>query len=311
LPSSEGGHQQYELFPDPSLVTITGSKPSSPSLLQQNPTSRDINITWSALGYGKFQFNNKYCSADFRFSNLHMKFNTTNRLPWLKNNENAGPEGWLGYTTLLPCHYYVHSVGSDCSYSLKLLDQNLLIKGNGYTHIEGNHGNFFPDGWVWSQAIAPSNSASLGIVAGKFTIGPISPLNFIIYFRKNDKIWNFGSTQLDYVSYDIDSSNGIVKIVALSPTRDRKVKVEISITKPFGKAFGKAVHIPTPTGFSNTPGCRESYSAKAVVYCYERSNDNKFVEVEHQIFPLSCLEFGGSYCNVGRIKSSQIESLFT
>lgn len=292
------------MFPDPSLVTITGSKPTSPSLLSNMiEISRDINITWSASGFGQFHFNNKYCSADFRFPNLHMKFNSTNRVPWLKNNDNAGPEGWLGYTTLLPCHYYVHSVGSNCSYSLKLLDKNLLLKGSGYTHIEGNHGNCFPDGWVWSQAIAPSNEASLGLVAGKFTIGPISPLNFIIYFRKKDKIWNFGSTQLDYVSYDIDSSKGIVKIVALSPTKDTKIKIVISITKPSSHAFGKAVHIPTPKGFSNTPGCRESYSAKGIVHCYERSTNNEYIEVEQHVFPLTCLEFGGSYTSVGRITS--------
>jgi len=33
LPSAEGGHQQFELFPNPSQVTITGSSPSSPSIL--------------------------------------------------------------------------------------------------------------------------------------------------------------------------------------------------------------------------------------------------------------------------------------
>jgi hypothetical protein len=241
-----------------------------------------------------------------------MKFNSTNRLQWMKNNDNAGPEGWLGYTTLLPCHYYVHSVGSNCSYSLKLLNKNLLLNGNGYTHIEGNHGNFFPDGWVWSQAIAPFNKASLGLVAGKFSIGPISPLNFILYFRKNGRVWNFGSTRLDKFKYDIDSTRGIVKIVAFSPSKNSKIKIKISLSKSPAIAFGKPVHIPTPIGFSNTPGCRESYSANTVVDCYERSNNENstYICIERQTFSLTCLEFGGSYTNIGHITSNPNENIY-
>jgi hypothetical protein len=38
------------------------------------------------------------------------------------------------------------------------------IRGRGLAHIEGNHGTFFPEGWVWSQAVSEDNTASLGLV---------------------------------------------------------------------------------------------------------------------------------------------------
>ena len=35
---------------------------------------------------------------------------------------DRAPEGWLGKTGLLPCHYAVHSLGSDATYHVELLD---------------------------------------------------------------------------------------------------------------------------------------------------------------------------------------------
>eukprot|EP00596_Hydrurales_sp_CCMP1899_P001734 CAMPEP_0119054648 /NCGR_PEP_ID=MMETSP1177-20130426/75217_1 /TAXON_ID=2985 /ORGANISM="Ochromonas sp, Strain CCMP1899" /LENGTH=97 /DNA_ID=CAMNT_0007034965 /DNA_START=1035 /DNA_END=1325 /DNA_ORIENTATION=- len=88
--------------------------------------------------------------------------------------------------------------------------------GKGYTHIEGNHGSFFPSGWVWSQAILEDNKASFGLTAGKFEIGAIEPMTFILFVRKGDKRTIFRTTGLDDIRYTVDGIVGFVNITAYS-----------------------------------------------------------------------------------------------
>jgi hypothetical protein len=212
--TKDEGILNYEAFPEPNTVTITGSSPSVPSVLANFRSSfkQNTNITWTAENIGYFKLTDEECSADFKLGGSHIKFSTMNRMPWSRSNiYSAGPEGWLGYTSLLPCHYFVHSVGSDCTYSLSLPVQNekrgsdrgqsddkgdpnrplipdetvrnVLCSGTGYSHIEGNHGSFFPSGWVWSQSISPVNNASFSLTGGKFEIGFLTPVTFILFVR--------------------------------------------------------------------------------------------------------------------------------
>eukprot|EP01037_Dinobryon_pediforme_P040184 gene40184-49202_t len=59
-------------------------------------------------------------------------------------------------------------VGSRCSYEVQTFGDRIdskglssdRITGQGYAHIEGNHGSFFPEGWTWCQGIAPSNETA-------------------------------------------------------------------------------------------------------------------------------------------------------
>ena len=276
-----------ELFPSEDIVTISGGKATTP-LTSRLPLhgSPAINITWAADGIGHFKFQEEYCEADINFNEFRLRFNATSRLPWSddSNANSAGPEGWLGFTSLLPCHYFVHSVGSPCDYSIELpakdstedflpapppllfsgpvhprepslpgisdrvssiflvrgletrdqqslgqIDWSVLtsasaslngagmlrpvaeeedsdcgkqnnkpemIYGKGWAHIEGNHGTFFPEGWVWAQAVNEDNSASLSLVMGKFKIGVVAPLNTVLYVRSSKRVRIFRSTDL-------------------------------------------------------------------------------------------------------------------
>jgi hypothetical protein len=326
--TKDEGIVNYEAFPEPNTVTITGSSPSLPSILANFRPSfkQNTNITWTAENIGYFKLTNEECSADFKLGGSHIKFSTINRMPWSRSNiYSAGPEGWLGYTSLLPCHYFVHSVGSDCTYSLSLPThnekrgsnggqsdvkgnqnrsllpdetvRNILCTGTGYSHIEGNHGSFFPSGWVWSQSISPVNNASFSLTGGKFEIGILAPVTFILFVRTGRTTKIFRTTGFDAFSYDLDGVTGTAKLTAHSFSgKDRVDLVIQSKSSVSGGSFGAPLYIPTAKGFSNTPGCVETYTADALLTLYERDKSaSEYIEKERLTFPLTAFEFGGSF----------------
>lgn len=337
LSTKAEGTYHFEAFPERNSVTVTGSAPSVQTLMANfRPSlSKETNITWSVKDVGYFKFNDEECSADFKLGGAHIKLSTKKRKPWSKSNiYSAGPEGWLGYTALLPCHYFVHSVGSDCSYVMRLplknedfsdrrnapsatdLSQNNVeareFVGSGYTHIEGNYGSFFPSGWVWSQAISPSNRASFSLTGGKFEIGIFAPITFILYVRIGEKTKIFRTTGLDSFTYDVDGIIGYTKIIAHSLSKRDRVEVIIRPKSTIAKgSFGPPLYIPTANGFRNNPGCIETYTADADVTCLELDEKTlEYVEKSHTSFPLTALEFGGSFQGIrsqSRIKISDLQ----
>jgi hypothetical protein len=303
--------KQAECFPSSSSVAITGG-----ARLGDSGISKGLNVTWSAKNIGKFEFNDNCCRGKFHFSDsdLLLEFNATNRIPWGgsgtgKESGNLrldGPEGWLGYTPFLPCHYFVHSVGSSCAYSVTCGDEKGKKKnfeGSGFAHIEGNYGTFFPEGWVWSQAVAENNAASFSLVAGKFLIAGFSSMNVIVYLRRrNGKTAVFRTTDLDSTSFSIDRTRGNVRIKAESNLRPSKQRLLVSIDAqlPTEINFGPAISIPTAKGFSNLPGCKETYTARITVTLFDITNKKE----EKYLFNLAALEFGGTFVEQNEVFSN-------
>ena len=181
--TTEGVHH-YEAFPEPDDVCIQSGE-------------SNLNMTWTSSKHGYFSIDNNICQLDFRLnggtnsdnnnskstnssagtrqenkSACHIAFKSINRLPWSYDDPlTAGPEGWLGKSMLLPCHYYIYSTGSDVSYRIELegpseegsiehsnsgtnsvSDRDSLgssrsgrvgsrvLTGQGHMHAEGNYG---------------------------------------------------------------------------------------------------------------------------------------------------------------------------
>lgn len=291
---------QRESFPSPEVVAIKGMHST---IMTTEDFPDCLNISWTANGLGNFQCSDKATVADFNFGDgFSVKMRATNRIPWSrKHPESAGPEGWLAHTNLLPCHYYVYSAGSSCDYSVEYPVANSfprLAKGCGFAHIEGNSGTFFPEGWVWAQAISADNKASLSFVAGKFVIGAISPINFVLYLRLSDRVVIFRSTDLDRFHYDLDGISGTVNVSATSTFKNNgRIELRMRAEGPLhSTAFGDPIFIPTALGFSNSPGCRETYTATAVATIWEYDHETRRDFVKETVeFPMTALEFGGSF----------------
>ena len=293
-------HEEY--FPPPASVRVTGDLPARRALLSSSAqhSPPPLNVTWAAAGLGSFTLEEGRFSADFALGETAIRLEGGQRSPWSREDLLDGPEGWLGYTTLLPCHYFVHSVGSPCRYSLTLprhgtgaesLRRGQRLEGRGYTHVEGNHGTFFPKGWCWAQAVSADNDASLSLVLGEFDIGPARPLSVVLFCRtRKHGTFVFRTTDLDRISIrTLDCAAGRVQLVASSLLPGRP-SVELLISAPPG-SFGPPVHIPTAGGFSSDPGCRESYEATALMRVVGDGGD----VLEEESLPLACLEFGNAF----------------
>lgn len=282
-----------ELFPDPDTVQISGSAPGMPNLFLMPSTALvPLNITWVAQGRGRFTFTEAACTADFSLgAGTRVQFQSSKRAPWSHEDLMQGPEGWLGYTTLLPCHYFIHSTGSACRYSIDV--GGVQLRGKGWSHIEGNYGTFFPVGWVWSQAITAGNKESYSLIVGKFDIGSFRPLSVVLYLRTQRGFRVFRTTDLDDIKVHALDNKGIVRLTAVS--RSTRYKVELVVSTP-RDSFGKPVHVPTAHGFSCEPGAKESYVAVATAKCFTFNDDLGTHELDEEVvFELSCLEFGNSF----------------
>jgi hypothetical protein len=83
-----------------------------------------------------------------------------------------------------------------------------------------------------------------------------------------------------------------IKAFSLLKASER-VELSINSQKPVSKAFGKPIFIPTAIGFSNSPGCIETYTALATILIKNKKNEI----IEKYEFPLTALEFGGAFVN--------------
>lgn len=280
-------------FPDPASVNVSGSQPSASSSFS---SLKDVDVTWKASNIGSFKFTEESCQINFNFGGIYLQCETSSRIPWKDSSKGVhtdGPEGWLGYTSLLPCHYYVHSIGSTGAYSFTCPDGS-CCSGQALHHIEGNHGLFFPEGWVWCQAVSADNDASMSFVGGKFVIGPVTQMNFIVYFRYDNKIRIFRTTDMDSIEHFISFLTGRVKIRASSLLGSDRVEIEVKAKGGDQGCFGHPIHIPTSLGFSNKPGCRETYTAQATVTIVQDSSSfGEALKTLH--FDQVALEFGATF----------------
>lgn len=213
-----------------------------------------------------------------------------------------GIQGWLGRTPLLPCRYFVHSLASRTTYSLRLRPRPpslatstrppTHLAGQGYAHMESNHGNCFPSAWIWCNAIGPDRAVSLLMVGGKFEIGPSAPTTWILTLRSPRFNWVFRTTDLDEVNAHLQYTTGTLQVQARSRCGRRRLTV--SLCAPVG-SFGAPIYVPTAQGFSCQPGCRESFTGKAIIRAVDEGEGGggRIVREETHEVPLAALELGG------------------
>lgn len=250
-----------------------------------NEGNLDVQISWENHGFLKFNDSHSVISLTFDDSSK-INIVANGSIPWSSSRRSfGGPEGWLGLTKLLPCRYFVHSLGSPTSYEINIKGDT--TEGDGFSHIESNYGSFFPEGWMWAQAIDATAGASLSLVGGKFVVGPISPLTFVLCVRrKNGESVVFRSVDADSPTYVLDGAKRTVALQFKSTLKRAWAFLTIdSLRENF-----HTVHVPTRAGFSASPGCQETYRAKARLRLVL---SNQITE-EYE-FPLTALEFGGSF----------------
>jgi len=302
-----GTTHKVEYFPSSESVTINGQVPFR--LFQKN--ALDVHIELENTGYIALKQDESI--ANLKFDRFHVLLNTTERIPFTTPSwRPPGPEGWVAYTQLFVCRYAIHSVGSKTSYRIDF-DQNdsnandgvsRVVSGqSGFTHIEGNHGSFFPQGWVWSQGISACSNASFSLAVGEFQIAHWHPMNAIVYLRRSngDRII-FRTIDLDQIEYHLNGQtrqahfycrshtllSSVTSFLFAKKQPQYELQIEIVTTDP----SNHVLHIPTNEGFMNTPGCHETYTALTKIVLTDKQHPDWS---EEYLFPHTAFEFGGSF----------------
>lgn len=276
-----GTTKAEQVFPDQASVTITDRGQS----VTREPSREQAAVFSWASELGRFDVNDGNATLDFAFpSGLSFSVSLTGRVPWDPSCPNAcGPEGYVARLPqrLVPTHYFVHSVASRAAYRLN------GVAGSGYAHQEANYGARFPAAWVWVQGIAEDGRTQLVLTGGDFTIAGVTTRQFVIGYRSQRRSWNFRNVNSDRIHSKTDACNGTLSVSAMSACGRRRFEVLVTAPPP---SFSKALYFPTPYGFSNDPGCVESYQATAVVQLFEDDSDKP---AEHATLRQVALEFGG------------------
>ncbi|CAM9861093.1 unnamed protein product, partial [Phaeothamnion confervicola] len=306
---SGGGNDAVETHTFHSLPAADAVKITGPGggPVQAQPDAADPDFSWEVARLGSLHVDGDGGELSFELPELRLAAKFSDRLPWdCRYPNTAGPEGILARTRLLPLHYFVHSFGSRCVYELKPKGGR-AVAGTAVLHMEANYGNSFPTGWVWAQGCsdgesdssdgasssgggasektAGSSSSSSGdgvandggdgrahfvLTGGKFLIGPFTTDSFILGYRSPGLHWDFRTTELDRVRTTFSHARRFLRAEATSRRGERHLELEIRA--PEG-SFGNPIYVPTPLGFSNRPGCIESYTATATFRCYESDDE--------------------------------------
>jgi tocopherol cyclase-like protein len=277
----------YETFPKNTVLSVNGE-----TALNQNPLencSADSNLCqsnfhWSAEGYGSV--NNSSFSLKIP-GEINIKGNFSEPIYW-DGERNGSPEGMATNISILPIHWYVHSLGSQSKYEYNIPSENISVKSSGYAHIEKNWGNAFPSKWIWSEGITDDNASHYALGGGEINMGAFKMTAFLVGIHTSKISWDFKPQQGTVFKTQINSCSGNFSIALARPGRKLIIESKADIN-----TFAK-VSIPTPTGFVSGGGV-ESFSATTTIEAYKVNILGIHTLVEKKTFKNAALEFGSNY----------------
>jgi hypothetical protein len=286
-----------QIFPLNTTVTVGKQRqPVSREPADGAPSSFDY-----TTAAGSFSVRDDTAELRMAFSSYGVHVTARRRVPWSETHPNQdGPEGMLfprARGALLPCHYFVHSLGSEATYRLLPMVPYASVpplSGTGFAHLETNYGGAFPHSWIWTQGVAPTGKAHFAATALAVGVGPIDLVDiFSVAFRSPTLNVTFRTPDLDVVKLQRVSCGGRLTLDARSLLGGRRATLRISSTSSSGqpRGFSAPLYTPTRHGFSTKPGCVESFTALAVFTVKDAAGNLLATES----FPLAALEFGGGW----------------
>lgn len=240
------------------------------------------------IGYKRWQADStteySFEHGDFAF---HAK--TTSRTPW--SLETSTPEAMLVYLPL-PLHWHVHSLASECEFTMKLPSYELPVEdrsGKATVHQEKNWAQSFPSAHMWLQArdgergFCCAGGQILGMEA--FLLGYRSK-DFNVDFRPPFALRIAGLSP--FLSYTTDWEDRDFELSVQTLFQ----KLTIKATAPKGSFF--ALSAPFSEGHrENFLG--QSFQATFEIKLYESSWFSPWRLIREDKFEHGSLEFGGSY----------------
>lgn len=168
-----------------------------------------FNIRAFEEGRVSFEWNVLPNSSQFWNVELHegnevyaLRAEASGLVPWSKR---LNPEDIS--SSLIPLHWYVHTVNSPSKFSLVSSERFLNIgTSKSWAHEEKNWGNYFPRKWIWLQA---TDGASQIVLSGGELFKNVPSVHLLKLRVGNeiDLVWNQFTTFLIRLRYDSSSGS--------------------------------------------------------------------------------------------------------
>lgn len=252
------------------------------------PTSTSIqkqgsDFLWTSENSGtlsKFKYHQRFPSGAEIF--LKMK----DPKPW--RQDGGPPAGWTQHLPL-PLKWYVHSLGSETIYEIRLPGSGRVLRGTGYAHVEKNWGSVFPKAWMWAQATDPENTAHLSLAGGPLKVSGLTLTSYMVGFKIDGKDYDIqpGNILAEFKTR-IDSCSGTFELVA----SNLFYRLEIFARAPLS-SFG-LLAIPTFKGYEKN-GAMESFQTEIEV----KVRDHFGQVIAAKSFRQAALEFGAIFMKCG------------
>jgi hypothetical protein len=213
-------------------------------------------------------------------SETEVRLNLGGYTAWNRKNKDAGPAGAAGSAPVMPLHWFVPSLKTPVSYTVRT--KQGTFQGTGYAHIEKNWGKAFPKAWMWAQGISQDGLTQVALAGGPLQIGPVNTTNYLVGVRGpgvNVSIHPGVDLSVNYKT-KIDGCSGYFHLTA----QNSKNKIVIESQAP-PKSF-VLLAIPTSKGYLPDLAS-ESFYAVMNVTVYEHGR--KIYETQ---IADSALEFG-------------------
>lgn len=250
--------------------------------------NKAFSLDVAGIGYVKWDGDSttEY-SLDHEDFALHGK--TTSRKPWSSTTDT--PESLL-VNLPLPLHWHVHSLASDCDFTLKIPSIDLPSsdsRGTAKVHQEKNWANSFPSAHMWLQA----RDGSRGFCcAGGQILGMEA---FLLGYRSDDYNLDFRppfATRLAGISPFMSYTTSWEDRTFELSVQSFRQKIVVKASAPKGSFF--SLSSPFPEGHrENYLG--QTFQGEFDVKIYESGWFSGWELVKEDYFEGCSLEFGGGY----------------
>lgn len=257
--------------------------------MKQEPSTEDNGFRIDVPGVGHVRWFEDRTEYDMQHTDFTFKAKTLSRTSWSKHTDT--PESLLVHLPL-PLHWHVHSLASECDFSLSIPGYKLPkedASGRAMVHDEKNWANSFPSAHMWLQArdgdrgFCCAGGQILGMEA--FLLGYRSK-DLEIDFRPPFALRMAGLSP--FLSYKENWDDRTFELSVQSFTQ----KLTIKASAPHHTFF--SLTSPFPEGHrENYLG--QSFNATFDVKVYESGYFSPWKLVREDQFEHASLEFGGGY----------------
>jgi hypothetical protein len=260
----------------------------SPYVIENFPEQTQLNEFWVQPSQSMMVIDSKLDrdSLNLGFDNgtfINMQF--SDHKSWSANAKWWGPSGFTTLIPRFPLQWFVVSLGTKTKYRINIPEKNLVLEGEGYTHIEKNWGKMFPKAWIWLQGTSESNEEHIAAAGGPLQLGPLWMNTYLVGYKSKKLDVEFHVGQ----GLDTEYSSQILGCRGELSLHSRNSEYSMLIQAKAPRDSFVFLSTPDKNQYKKNNAI-ESFQTEIVV-----SIRKKGQLIERTVFKNAALEFGGAF----------------